>query len=967
MKNVRKILVFILLACAGFIPGSFLTLAGNQQRGNIPANTLTDTATVLKGIFDIPELTIKPSPVSADSLSFAVSEKVIDYDVSPEGPLVAAIVESTTGRDFIRFWHIGGKRVPENCLLPEGLKARAVAWHPNGNALFVMGEVSSGYQICKVEMIRDDWTVMPIFSSRLPLRRLVVCPRPFIIPGKPEDKNTYYTYRLFFGMDNGDQSWRIVSVTETGSRFYQVAGPPKTFSISDDEFPPSEIEAGWALPVAFHPAGHELIWEDKYHNFFVARYDKAWGRSLPMKISLKNSGTVTPTPNGLGLLHWQKNQPGIGVYLFSTKKEEMQATGFHLISTPSSVPDGKGIVGLTLDNGRYTLNYVPVEVPLADVTNAWMFAASSEEVKLFGKQYGLFRAESYDQLYNLYETENYACAGYSRNSPTRPYLVTTDLFWELFGAAYQGLFIVRERDEAIPNFLEFVNESGDYMNNTGKISAWAPVFDAVRDFLSGNMFNPEARRIQKEEDSISPLTGKQYEYSDLKPRGYYTSTPELGRYFKAFRYLTTIFALKPDTMKELNQLPKDIRSYAEKWVGSYAGFISPSRTPLVWNDLKSKAPAYCQHPGKGVSMFPLSWGFDNEVLNSTVFHNEFPAELQVRNGDNFRLLPSGLDLAAVLGSGFAESLLESDYVRYPPLRKVIDNLKVNYRKNGRDPSQKENLYSQWINALAVQWADTVHSTNGSADKGIWEAKRLQTGLASWATLRHATILVNERSAAECGEGGFEEMLMRAPRGYVEPDPYTFAAIAGLFETAVKYVPAGISGKPDIEDENTTAAKRSLYEGIIARLKEAAGEARAFQRMAEKEGRGEALTNAENEKVLFVARTGEHLFLVFNSLSNKDYALSNPDPIAKIADVAGNAFLSYLMSAVGKPLEWDFVVPFYGRHEIVKGASYAYYEFSSGRLFNDQEWREKVKTQELIPWIKPFFTPLDGSGIPVTCY
>jgi len=139
-------------------------------------------------------------------------------------------------------------------------------------------------------------------------------------------------------------------------------------------------------------------------------------------------------------------------------------------------------------------------------------------------------------------------------------------------------------------------------------------------------------------------------------------------------------------------------------------------------------------------------------------------------------------------------------------------------------------------------------------------------------------------------------------------------------------------------------------------------------MAEKERRGESLTNEENEKILYVSRVGEHLFLVFNSLSNKDYALSTPDPIAKIADVAGDGKISpYLMSAVGNPMEWDYIVPFYGRHQIVKGSIYSYYEFESRLLLNDKEWREKVTKQEYLPWIKPFITNQSASGMAKTCY
>ena len=72
-------------------------------------------------------------------------------------------------------------------------------------------------------------------------------------------------------MDNGDKTYKIASITETGDKFYQVIGPKNTITEGDNEWStPSKMEADWAIPVAFHPAGHQLIWEDGKNNFYVA-------------------------------------------------------------------------------------------------------------------------------------------------------------------------------------------------------------------------------------------------------------------------------------------------------------------------------------------------------------------------------------------------------------------------------------------------------------------------------------------------------------------------------------------------------------------------------------------------------------------------------------------------------------------------------------------------------------------------
>jgi hypothetical protein len=373
-----------------------------------------------------------------------------------------------------------------------------------------------------------------------------------------------------------------------------------------------------------------------------------------------------------------------------------------------------------------------------------------------------------------------------------------------------------------------------------------------------------------------------------------------------------------------------------RWIGPYQDLIAPSRSPLVWQGAAA---------AKSV-LFPLSWGFDNETLYRTIYHADLPANEQITG----RLQPSSLDVAAALGSGFARGLLADEVRKYPKLDAALKNLAA--RSGSARSEASGNLYQRWIDALAEQWADSTPSPNGALDKDLWNVKRLQTGLASWATLRHATVLVNERVSAECGEGGFEFIVLRPPRGYVEPDPKTFGRIAGLFDAAIKLVNApGAALAGNMPQGEDAQSRESLRQGLLRRLTETAAKARLFQSIAMKETRGQALTSKEYEEILYFGRVAEHHFLVFKSLANKDLALSTPNPIPKIADVAdvlGHA--PYLMVGVGRPLEWDHTAPFFGRHEIVKGAAYSFYEFNSNTLLNDADWVKKLSAQPHPSWV-----------------
>ncbi|HAN77612.1 MAG TPA: hypothetical protein DCQ31_07475 [Bacteroidales bacterium] len=542
-----------------------ISCSNKEQSNEIVKPSNENAEQTLSGVFDIPELYVTPSPHDTCSYSFPATEKVIDYDVSPLGNTVALITRENE-RYALKLWEFTKLEISDICELHQGFEPKAIVWHPQANAIFIMGSGNSEYQILRLEKNGDNWSTKKIFSTSNVLRRLVACPRPFITEYNNQTRKETYTYRIFFGMENGVNSFRVVSITEKGDRLYQVVGPSNTFSQAaefDAGLNPSEIESNWALPLGFHPAGHELIWQDKQNKFHVAKYSsKAWGESKPLNINI-TSGTITPTPNGLGFIHWQKEKNGIGTYIIQNKKEIIQLNNYKFIATPSSVPDGKGIVGLIRRDNNDVLSYIPIEIPLADVANAWMFVNSQEELNLFSKNSGLFRPNQGDQLYQIYETENYYCNAYDRTSPTRPYIVTTDIFWELFGAAYQGLFIIKERDEAIPNFWTFVEKASYYYENSPKESKWEQIFIALRALQSNERKHNEVAKMLKAADDVSDLTHENFAFSNLKPRGHYTSSPEMQMYFRAFMYFTSIYKNNNALIEELMQLPPDIAVYAE--------------------------------------------------------------------------------------------------------------------------------------------------------------------------------------------------------------------------------------------------------------------------------------------------------------------------------------------------------------------------------------------------------------------
>jgi hypothetical protein len=857
---------------------------------------------------------------------------------------VALLLTQPSGAREVRFWDIGQPASEKIWDLPTNFQARSMAWHPQADSLFLAGQQGQRYAIVRIAKSQNGWNATQVYSSNLEIRRLVIGPRPFIPQVNEKLAEPVAAYRIFFGLRAAGGAYSIHSITEDGKREYQVIGRRDGFT----KFPeaggnPSELMAASALPVGFHPAGHLLIWEDAGNCFHAAGYDRDhWQTNARLFDRDVCGGTVSAAPNGAAVLHWHPGAPGIEVVPLSGPVQR-QAVGAVLTSAPSSVPDGRGIVGVTRSGANFLVNYIPIDLPLADVANAWMFTESARDTELAARQGGLFRdLAKNDQLYQLYDSEAYYCGNVDESTPTRPYLVTTDSFWELFAAAYEGIFIVRERQMAMPAFADFISQASAALRQANPQSPWTAVFEALAAVEKNPASNPEAVRIlQASAVQTSSITGRDFDYSELKPRGHYAATPEAQRYFRAFRFLTRIQDPAWST-EPLRQLPASARAAALRWVAAYQDLIAPSRRPMVWQE-----PA----PSAGLPvLFPLSWGFDNQALFATTYHAGLPAAERIEGPSGPRLSPSALDVAAALSSRFARELLAPEIAKYPPLGAALDRLAQRDR-----PSAASNLYQQWIDGLAVQWADSVASPNGALDGGLWHAKRLQTGLASWATLRHATVLVNERVSAECGEGAFEFIIMRPPRGYVEPDPQTFARIADLFAAAVKLVDSpnsGLAGALPTGDQ----AQEALQQGLVRRLKETEAKARLFEAMGLKETRGEPLTAAEYEEILYFGRVAEHHFLIYKSLANKDLALSNPDPMPKVAEIADvNGGPPYRTVAVGRPIEWDQTVPFFGRREMVKGAVYSFYEFLSDKLLDDAGWLKMLPAQRHPEWVAPFMS------------
>jgi hypothetical protein len=278
-----------------------------------------------------------------------------------------------------------------------------------------------------------------------------------------------------------------------------VVGPERgaAYRGSDEEARPNTTIASFGLPLQFHPAGNALIWEDGNGCLHKIPYRRDnWGPSAPFAGACGH--TITYTPNGIATIDWQPRRPGLHIHglVDGTDREVLSERLFEQI--PSHTPDGRGIVAVTSENGHKVLRYLPIDVPLANVANAWMYTENAGDQQRLVRDRGLFRPLPQDeQLYRLYDSESYACGEPDARVPTRPYFVTTDLFWELYGAAFDGLFMILEREQAIRAFARFVTAADDDLRAHHAGSPIARAFAAARAVFDGLRLFHAARPLHK--------------------------------------------------------------------------------------------------------------------------------------------------------------------------------------------------------------------------------------------------------------------------------------------------------------------------------------------------------------------------------------------------------------------------------------------------------------------------------------
>ena len=648
-------------------------------------------------------------------------------------------------------------------------------------------------------------------------------------------------------------------------------------------------------------------------------------------------------------------------------------------------------------------------VNVANIINPWQVEnmAPQLENKLAKNGFAIVPS-TYDQLFQIYENNDYHCF---------PNFVTTDLFLQLYHMYFDCM--MREVEEqklsvAIEQLCQQMYDETRKLSTQGSLKSkelqaaaeYIQTYYAVALALINGKDLPAvpASYQQMAEQEVSNVMDEQNNFSDFldyrdvmfgynlfRPRGHYTRSETLKRYFRAMMWLQTVpFGTDKDAQLRSALFMADVIGKNQQVKALYNQVAEPitylmgtpdninilqvydalaaTGQPIdkvfsnkkLFNQLRQAIeekgeqqtrirPKFEYTSHCKINLMPQRYMPDGEVLQEMVDYDSKPTKRDV---------PRGLDFFAALGNNAAERILVDELNEATRWEEFKPNLERMKERMG-EVDWKANVASQWMAALNTMATAENSNYPYFMNTPQWDKKDLNAALASWAELKHDAILyAKQPMGAECG-------------GYNPPDP-TFR---GYVEPNVAFWQKAI----ELIDATKAVLQRHqlLTESVEGNTQRVRDEAQFLLDASKKELAGKQLSESEYSQIRVIGATYENITL--DMLRAPDQWLegwSNVEgadkSVAVVADVytanANNNPVenrSVLYEAVGPAHHIYVVVEIEGKLYLTRGAVLSYREFKrslNDPRLTDEEWQESLKTMpnEGVPsWMKEIVVPLEG--------
>lgn len=462
----------------------------------------------------------------------------------------------------------------------------------------------------------------------------------------------------------------------------------------------------------------------------------------------------------------------------------------------------------------------------------------------------------------------------------------------------------------------------------------------------------------KDTKHYGPVLGT-VDYTMFRPRGHYTRSETLARYFRTMTWLGLpgfilderhvplaaglgmVHVLSRDP--ELRKLYGQIYDPTRYFIGP-TDDITPELAASVADSICGAGASLSQWLAHGAAIreelvrrnparIQTQFMDDRDLAQIRFLGMRYipDAEILQRLTRPFvRSLPTGLDLFGVMGVRSALDLLREQTASAPWYWAEMDSLQRQFG-DFSSTAEPDNLYRRWIHLLRTVNQPAPAGAAACMHTRPWEYKNLHTSLASWAQLRHDTILYGKQSGGtECGGGETPPRVV----GYVEARPDVFGELITLQRATMD------------------AVRRS---GLTPRRLEYGGERLEelftfLQRVSQKEVEGQQVTDQEFEHIRIFGAELENLTrdLLSDRNLSSDYALQGVNQsMATVADVYTNDSdegTVVLEEGVGAADEIYALVVIDGALYLTRGAVYSYYEFlqPAAKRLTDEEWQKRLR-------------------------
>ena len=605
----------------------------------------------------------------------------------------------------------------------------------------------------------------------------------------------------------------------------------------------------------------------------------------------------------------------------------------------------------------------------------------------------------FDQIHQIYEDNEYKYIAS---------FVTTDSVTHIFHIFYDGFLRNLEKDELYPKSIDLnknllaenISLYDELQNEILKeIQNRNIAFIATGLKLLGEepenlpeeakkIYEEEIKKASSEEIVSSAISGRDVDFSQLKPRGHYTRSEELKKYFSGTMYfgqvglfiendgkpdedsilqgllLTHSIYKNPEILKTWEDLvePIDflvesaddlsIREYARTLYGVYGKDFDINKLDDEKN-LSSTYKVLSEYPDPQVAGFMgKSFRFmpQRAVMDSVLMQNVVDIARDDKPSD--RPIYSGLDLMTAFGSVKAREIQKED-----PYNSHWDKYKERTDENISTVEKMENL--DWQKNMYRGWLWMLKSYDQKFDEGYpmfmrndaWERKDLVSALGSFAELKHDTVLYGKAVMAEMGGGGDVEI----PKSYVEPNVELYEKLNWLLEFT----------KVNLKDRQMLSEK---YEEKINKFQAMVVKFRDF---SIKELQNEPLTGEEISYLLYIGGEMESLMVDFVESTDENqisywYEIENAtdrrmpvvvDLMRVVENSVGLPKDEIFSIGTGKPMEIFVIYPHEGKLYMGRGATFSYYEFLNKERLTDEDWQKMVydEATDFPTWYKDLVT------------